>query len=117
MVFSTACLKRLDWPPSQFELAATRMYKKVSYNNNESSSWMIDAFIKSRAGLCRWLCLATACLCCLLPLQLRADNFIITHAQTGPQESTVVLDAGLRIDFAEEVLEIEVAPNTSVVRL
>lgn len=66
---------------------------------------MIDAFIKSRAGLCRWLCLATACLCCLLPLQLRADNFIITHAQTGPQESTVVLDAGLRIDFAEEVLE------------
>jgi hypothetical protein len=81
------------------------MYKKVSYNNNESSSRMVDAFITTRAGLCRWFCLAIACLCCLFPLQLRADNFIITHAQTGPHESTVVLDAGLRIDFADEVLE------------
>lgn len=51
------------------------------------------------------LLVLVTCLC-LLHVQVgHAENFVITHAQTGADDSVVVLDAGLRVDFADEVLE------------
>lgn len=66
---------------------------------------MIDTIKNPRRLLCQWLLAIAACLCLSFPLALRAENFVITHAQTAPAESIVVLDAGLRLDLADEVLE------------
>jgi hypothetical protein len=56
-------------------------------------------------GMMRYCILAVCSLCLLLPAQLRAESFIITHAETSPEQKVVALNAGMRLTFTDKVLE------------
>jgi hypothetical protein len=56
-------------------------------------------------GLVRYGALAVCCLCLLLPVQARAESFVITHAETSPEQKVVILNAGMQLALAEPVLE------------
>lgn len=56
-------------------------------------------------GLTRSCVLAVCCLCLLLPVQARAESFVITHAKTSPEQKVVTLNAGMRLVLADQVLE------------
>lgn len=66
---------------------------------------MIDKTRKLQRICCRGFFIVLVSLCMLVPLPLHAENFVITHAQTNPDNNVILLDAGLRVDLADEVLD------------
>lgn len=66
---------------------------------------MIDAGKKIRRACYQGLLVTVLGICLLFPLSLSAESFVITRAETAPDQNVVVLDANLRIDLADEVLE------------
>ena len=66
---------------------------------------MIDARNILQQVCCQGLLVAVIGICLLLPFPLHAESFVITQAETTPDKNVVVLDANLRIDLADEVLE------------